>query len=80
MRRLTFKQRVILRAWEKSGLFPFYPNIVLLYMEEMSPPQRRVTPEIEEVQDWAMCITPQSKMGEIDNYSSFINSRISYFI
>ena len=51
MRSLTFKRRVILRAWEKSGLFPFYPNIVYSQMEEMSPPQRVVTPEIEEVQD-----------------------------
>ena len=58
MRSLTFKQRMILRAWEKSGLFSFYPDIVLLQMEEMSPPEHIVTPEIEKVQDWAIYITP----------------------
>ena len=57
MRSLTFKQRVILRAWEKSDLFPFYPNIVLSHIEEMPLPERVVTLEIEEAQDWAIYIT-----------------------
>jgi DDE superfamily endonuclease len=42
MRDLTFKERVIRSAFEKSGLYPFDPSAVLSKLREFSSPEQRL--------------------------------------
>ncbi len=79
MRDLTFKRRVIKSAFEKAGLVPFNPKVVLDKIKVMSSFERAITPTCiskDEI-DQSQYIIPTQKIRNIDIYTSFINLRIS---
>jgi DDE superfamily endonuclease len=80
----TMKKRTIIHSWEKAGLWPFNPKLVLSKLKEMAPfeeptaPNRFATPEpVESTQDWATASTPELTLQSIKEYSVYIDKRLA---
>ena len=81
----TKKKHTIKHAWEKAGLWPFKPHIVLNKMQRMEAPRRLLnsdpfrTPEPEDswtVTDWVSVKTPDTTLDAIKPYSDYIDHRL----
>jgi hypothetical protein len=79
----TKKKHTIKHAWEKAGLWPFQPRIVLDKMQQIEAPRRLLnpdrfkTPEPEDsLIDWRSADTPDTTLLAIKPYSDYIDHRL----
>lgn len=81
----TMKKHTIKHAWEKAGLWPFNPKLVLDKMEAIEAPWRHdnnrfQTPEPEETLEpinWSLVDTPDRSLAAIEPYTKYIDHRLS---
>jgi hypothetical protein len=75
------KKHTILHAWEKAGLFPFNPKVVLEHLEHLKefepPPEDRFrTPSPEVTIDWKSANTLVNSASIIKEYSDYVDNRL----
>jgi hypothetical protein len=82
----TKKKSTILHAWEKAGLWPYQPRIVLEKMQRIEAPQRLIGPEQWTTPEpeipspdinWVEAPTPDTSMVAIRLYNDYIDHRLS---
>ena len=82
----TKKKSTILHTWEKAGLWPYQPRIVLEKMQRIEAPQRLLNPERWTTPEpeipsldinWVEAPTPDTSMVAIRPYSDYIDHCLS---
>jgi hypothetical protein len=84
MRDLTFKKSIIRSAFQKSGLYPFDPSVVLAKMAEFSTPERTLAAEDSGSEpafeiDFKRAVTPMSPRI-YKAYTSYIDKKLAWSI
>ena len=83
------KKSTILHAWEKAGLWPYQPRIVLEKMQRIEALQRLLNPEWWTTPEpkipssdinWVEAFIPDTSIVTIRSYSNYIDYCLSFAI